>query len=130
MKTIAKSLQVFLAMALALLVAPDGFAQRKNPVAPCDHAFEGIAEAANTGQANGKLHLTLKKGEGGFTFKLYDIYNDRKEFAATRQIPAMRPNEKTLVFDRLPASTYFVQVIGKDCKQMLGGMNGFTIGTK
>lgn len=128
MKTKAQYLQVFLVLSVVLLAGLDGFAQRGKPA--CGGDFEGVAEAANAGQANGRIYVTLKEGEGSFTFKLYDIYNDRKEFAATKQVSSLRPNEKTLVFDRLPASTYVVQVVGKDCKQMLGGLNGFVIGTK
>lgn len=130
MRTTAQFLQVFFVMALAWLAIPNGFAQQKKPVADCGQTFESITEAADGGQANGKLYLTLKKGQGDFTLKVYDIYGGSREFAATKQVSAARPNDKILVSDRLPASTYVVQVISSDCRQMLGGLDGFTIGTK
>lgn len=120
MKTIQKFLQVFFLIAGLTILSERGTAQNLNQ-------FSVEVQHTTSNKANGKIYISLSEGAGSYTFKLYDIYDNEKNFKKVIESYPMQTGKKELIFNGLPASGYVIQVIKDGKKLMLGGMNGFII---
>ncbi len=124
MKSIQKYLLSLLAVTLIVVVS-NCKSYGQSPV-----EFTCTVEDASTDGSNGKIYLSLIKGNPPFVFRLYDLYNKTYEFQATKEVQRMEAGNKVLVFDGLKPSTYVIQVIAHDSKWTLGGIEGFTVRAK
>lgn len=120
MKTIQKFLQAFLVVAALLLIDEKSMGQTLN-------SFTVEIQHATPGQTNGKIYINVSEAAGAYTFKLFDLYDQTKEFKQVIENKYMSVGKKELVFSGLPPSGYVIQVTKDRKKWMLGGMNGFII---
>jgi hypothetical protein len=92
----------------------------------CQMQFEyNVEKGKKDGES--KIYLTLKQSSPAFEFRLYDLYEDK--VVQVKMLSSMRPGERTVVFQHVPASSYLIHVYKKGCDKPLtiGKLSGIVV---
>lgn len=91
---------------------------------PCEAEFE-VEVRQGSEDVQGSLVVSFKGMNGSTVFKLYDLNNGGKEFEEI--IDYSGPSSGSVIFRNLNPSTYIIQVVGQNCRNTLGNLEGFSI---
>jgi hypothetical protein len=113
-------MKIIISIIIGLILHFSGYAQEKNQ---CQIKFEHSVSKVESSDLF-EISLLMTNGNGRFEVKLFDIKNNRM---LSSYLFKSQDGLTQTVFKNLNKGTYLIGINQGECRQTIGGINGFKV---